>query len=330
MRVALDAMGGDHAPDPNIDGAINAVQKSENLHVVLVGEPSVLQPKLDATGFTSDRISIAQADGFVEMHEKPTVALRQKPNCSIAVCWKLMANREVDAIVSAGNTGAVVAAGLRTRLFLKGVKRPGIAVTLPNLKGQSVLIDAGANPAAKAEHLYQYAVMGSIYCREILGIKSPRIGLLNIGSEDGKGNELHQGTHAMLQESSLKDNYIGNVEGRGVYLGEADVLICEGFTGNMILKVSEGMASFLLKSVGKALMEGLQTEQQKAGEILREVAKTYEYQESGGAPLMGIDGNCLICHGSSDAHSIANALRMSETLQAHHINDQIVDHLAGK
>ncbi len=327
MRVALDAMGGDDAPDPNIDGAINAVQKSENLHVVLVGDPAVLQPKLAATGFTSDRITISESDGVVEMHEKPMVALRSKPSCSIAVCWKLMANKDVDAIVSAGNTGAVVAAGLRTRLFLKGVKRPGIAVTLPNLKGQSVLIDAGANPAAKPEHLYQHAIMGSIYCREILGIESPRIGLLNIGSEDGKGNELHQGAHALLQDSVLKENYIGNVEGRGVYLGEADVLICDGFTGNMILKVSEGMASFLLKTVGKALVEGLQTEQQRAGEILREVAKTYEYQESGGAPLMGIDGNCMICHGSSDAHSIANALRMAETLQAHHINDQIVEHL---
>ena len=328
MRVALDAMGGDDAPHPNIDGAISAVTNFESLHVFLVGDPAVLQPKLDATGFSSDRISIVKSDGVVEMHEKPMVALRAKPECSIAVCWRLMATKDVEAIVSAGNTGAVVAAGLRTRLFLKGVKRPGIAVTLPNLKGQSVLIDAGANPAAKAEHLYQYAVMGSIYCREILGIESPRIGLLNIGSEEGKGNELHTGAHALLQKSSLKENYIGNVEGRGVYLGEADVLICEGFTGNMILKVSEGMASFLLKTVGKALMDGLQNEQQRAGEILREVAKTYEYQESGGAPLMGIDGNCMICHGSSDAHSISNALKMAETLQAHHINDQIVDHLA--
>jgi phosphate acyltransferase len=262
------------------------------------------------------------------MDEKPTVALRAKPNCSIARCWQLMAAKEAEAVVSAGNTGAVVAAGLRTRLFLKGVKRPGIAVTLPNLKGHSVMIDVGANPACRPEHLFQYAVMGRIFAREILGIDSPRIGLLNIGSEEGKGNDLYRGAHQMIAESPLKDSYIGNVEGRGVYQGEADVLICEGFTGNVVLKVSEGMAEFLMKTVSKSMLSALDVEREKAGQVLHQLSQTYRYQESGGAPLLGIDGSCIICHGSSDADSIRNALKMAMKLQAHQINAQIVEQLA--
>jgi phosphate acyltransferase len=329
MRIALDAMGGDNAPGPNILGALQATAQSDELHVALVGDPTVLESSLaDAGGDPTGRISIVEADGVVGMEEKPTVALRQKPNCSIARCWQLMASRDVDAVVSAGNTGAVVAAGLRTRLFLKGVKRPGIAVTLPNLKGSSVLVDVGANPAARPEHLFQYALMGSIYAREILGIASPRIGLMNIGSEEGKGNELYRDTHRFLSESPLQESYVGNVEGRGLYHGEADVLICEGFVGNVILKVSEGMAEFMMKTVGKALLETLSTERDKAGQVLQQLSQKYRYQESGGAPLLGIDGSCVICHGSSDSDSIRNALKMAMEMKAHHINAQIVEQLA--
>jgi phosphate acyltransferase len=333
MRIALDAMGGDFAPDPNIYGAIDAVAQVDDLHVILVGDPAVLEPKLEEAlqqrdGIDRTRLSIVEADGVVGMDEKPTVALRAKPNCSIARCWQLMAAKEAEAVVSAGNTGAVVAAGLRTRLFLKGVKRPGIAVTLPNLKGHSVMIDVGANPACRPEHLFQYAVMGRIFAREILGIDSPRIGLLNIGSEEGKGNDLYRGAHQMIAESPLKDSYIGNVEGRGVYQGEADVLICEGFTGNVVLKVSEGMAEFLMKTVSKSMLSALDVEREKAGQVLHQLSQTYRYQESGGAPLLGIDGSCIICHGSSDADSIRNALKMAMKLQAHQINAQIVEQLA--
>ena len=333
MRIALDAMGGDFAPDPNVQGAIEAVAKSDHLHVSLVGDPTILEQKLsDALQqhgeVDSSRLTIVEADGFVGMHEKPTVALRAKPNCSIARCWQLMASKEADAVVSAGNTGAVVAAGLRTRLFLRGVKRPGIAVTLPNLKGNSVMIDVGANPACRPEHLFQYAVMGSIYAREMLGIANPRIGLLNIGSEEGKGNELYRDSHQLLSNSRLKDSYVGNVEGRGVYQGEADVLICEGFTGNVVLKVSEGMAEFMMKTVAGALMGALDAERDKAAQVLHQLSQKYRYQESGGAPLLGIDGSCIICHGSSDSDSVRNALKMALELQAHHINTQIVDQLA--
>jgi phosphate acyltransferase len=213
MRIALDAMGGDHGPTPNVKGAIAALQELSDIEVILVGDVPLLERHVAEAGFSDSRLTFEQSDGFVEMHEKPTDALRKKPNSSIAVCWKMMAARSVDALVSAGHTGAVVASGLRTRLFLKGVKRPGIAVTLPTLKGRSILLDVGANPAARPEHLYQYGVMGLIYAKEILGIANPTVGLMNIGSEEGKGNDLYRDTHTLLSRSRLKNRYVGNVEG---------------------------------------------------------------------------------------------------------------------
>lgn len=330
MRIALDAMGGDNGPAPNVEGAVAALQEHPELEVVLVGDQPLLESMLDSSGHSRDRLSIKESDGVVEMSEKPVEALRQKPNCSIAVCWKLMAAKSVDAVVSAGSTGAVVAAGLRTRLFLKGVKRPGIAVTLPTLKGRSILLDVGANPAARPEHLYQYAVMGAIYAQEILGIENPRLGLMNIGSEEGKGNELYRETHKLLSGSRLRDRYVGNVEGRGLYQGEADVLICEGFVGNVVLKVSEGMADFLFKVVPSEVIAHLDTEQDKAALAFETVGRRFQYNEHGGAPLLGIDGVCTICHGSSDARAIRNALRGSTQFKNRNINGQIMSELAAE
>jgi phosphate acyltransferase len=299
MRIALDAMGGDFAPGPNIVGAIEAVERIPQLEVLLVGDRAALEAELGRVGglpaaLPAGSIRLVDADGFVGMDEKPTVALREKPNCSIIRCWQLMASGEADAVVSAGHTGAVVAAGLRTRLFLKGVKRPGIAVRLPTIKGRCVLIDVGANPAARPEHLVQYGLMGSVFAREMLGIESPRVGLMNIGSEEGKGTDLYRDTHTLLLKANLHGRYIGNVEGRGVYQGEADVIICEGFVGNVVLKVSEGMAEFLLKSVGSALLGVLTAERDLAKHALHKLTEQFRYQESGGAPLLGIDGTCII------------------------------------
>jgi phosphate acyltransferase len=328
MRIALDALGGDYAPDPNIDGAIAALEANPELEVDLVGDLSLVVPLLEKRGAHCPRLHTVAAEGFVGMDEKPTDALRKKPNCSIAVCWKLMAERSVDAVVSAGNTGAVVAAGMRTRLYLKGVKRPGIAVVLPNLRGKSVLMDVGANPAARPEHLYQYALMGAIYARNMLGIEDPRIGLINIGSEDGKGTDLYRETHAYLQQSRLKDRYVGNVEGRGLYQGEADVLICEGFVGNVILKVSEGIAEYFLRTFGQEVVGRLDQDREMAARMLTDLGRRYQYHEHGGAPLLGIDGICMICHGSSNARSITNALRAVTTMNHRHINSQFVEELA--
>jgi glycerol-3-phosphate acyltransferase PlsX len=330
MRVALDAMGGDDAPAPNIDGAIAALKSDPTLEVLLVGDQPRLDGLVQESGYSGERLRIVAADGFIGMDEKPTEAMRKKPRSSIAVCWELMAGREADAVVSAGNTGAVVAAGLRTRLFLKGVKRPGIAVTLPTLRGRAVLVDVGANPAARPEHLYQYGLMGSIYARGVLGIEQPRVGLMNIGTEDSKGNDLYRETHQLLSSSSLKSRYVGNVEGRGLYQGDADVLICEGFVGNVVLKVSEGMAEFILKSVGRELLGSLQTEQHLAQASLAALSQRYQYSSVGGAPLLGIDGICIICHGSSDSVAITNALRVAGTFQDQDINSRIIAELTGE
>lgn len=328
MRIALDAMGGDFAPLVNVEGAIAALGAHHELEVLLVGDEAELHRLLDEVGFCGDRLRVVAAEGHVGMEEKPTDALRKKPNCSISVCWKLMAGREVEAVVSAGNTGGVVAAGLRTRLFLKGVKRPGIAVALPTLKGRSILMDVGANPAARPEHLLQYALMGSIYAREMLGIESPRIGLMNIGSEEGKGTDLVRETHDLIEGSRLNQHYVGNVEGRGLYQGEADVIICEGFVGNVVLKVSEGMATFMLQAVSREVLDSLDGEKDRAAHTFRDITRRFEYNEVGGAPLLGIDGVCLICHGSSDARSVRNALCGATTFRDRRINARIVEELS--
>ena len=330
MRIALDAMGGDYAPGPNVTGAIVALQADPALNVVLVGPQDQIESEIEASGYSGDRLTVAHASQVVGMEEKPTDAMRQKPDSSISICWKLMAAREVDAVVSAGNTGAVVASGLRTRLFLKDVKRPGIAVTLPTTAGHAVLMDVGANPSARPSHLYQYAVMGEVYAREVLRIESPKIGLINIGSEDVKGNDLYRDTYRLLNEGPLKENFVGNVEGRGLYQGEADVLICEGFVGNVVLKVSEGMADFLMQEASKQILGSLDTERGKAKQAFQDMGKRFRYHETGGAPLLGIDGICIICYGSSDAQSISNALRGSATFKNRGINSQIAERLAQK
>ncbi len=329
MRIALDAMGGDDAPQINIEGAVAALRNQPDLEVLLVGDQARLDELVTATGYSGERLTIVPATDFVGMGEKPTDALRRKPDCSIAVCWKLMASGDVEAVVSAGNTGGVVASGLRTRLFLKGIKRPGIAVVLPTLTGRAVLMDVGANPGAKPEHLAQYAVMGSIYAREFLGVDTPRVGLMNIGSEEGKGTEVTRETHQLITSSSVREHYIGNVEGRDLYHGNVDVIICEGFVGNVVLKVSEGMASMMMRRLAEDVVSALESEKHKAAEAFRQIGRSYEYNEVGGAPLLGIDGVCVICHGSSDHRSIANALRGAMKLREHRVNAQIVEHLAG-
>jgi glycerol-3-phosphate acyltransferase PlsX len=328
MRIALDAMGGDFAPAPNVKGALTALEADDDLQIAIVGDQETLEILLAEHDSVPDRLTIAPSDGVIGMDETPTKALRAKPNSSIAVCWRMMAGKEVDAVVSAGNTGAIVAAGLRTRLFLPNVKRPGIAVALPTAKGQALLIDVGANPAARPEHLYQYGVMGLIYAREMLGIDNPRVGLMNIGSEEGKGNELYKDTHSFLTNSPISDRYVGNIEGRGLYQGEADVLICEGFVGNVVLKVSEGFAEVMMKVVGNEIMQVVDTDREAVFNAMNSLARRYQHNETGGAPLLGIDGICIICHGSSDERSILNALKFATRIGNQQINSQIVDALA--
>lgn len=328
MRLALDAMGGDHAPGPIVAGAVAAVTKDPELTVVLVGDQAQVEPLLASAGDLRSRLEIFHASQVVGMDESPIEALRKKPDNSISRCWQLLAERKVDAIVSAGNTGAMVAGGFRLRLFLKNVKRPGIAAIMPTMTGQTVILDVGANVSPKAEHLFQYGLMGAIFAKHVFKRENPKIGLMNVGTEDAKGNSLAKETHNLFAQSHFKDSYIGNIEGRDIHKGVCDVVVTDGFVGNVILKVCEGVFEFIMKVTGKELMGTLQTEKQLGQLALQNMVKRYDYHELGGAPLLGIDGICIICHGSSSDRAIANALGVAAKYARVRLNELIVQEIA--
>src|SRR4051812_38655659 len=334
MRIALDAMGGDFAPGPIVAGAVEAVRDQPELEVALVGDRPRVEAELarfpDAP---CDRLSIVHASQTIGMEEKPVEALRKKRDNSISRCWGLMAGGEVKAVVSAGNTGAMVASALfNAKMFLPGVRRPGIAAIFPSHQGPIVLIDVGANMNAKAEDLYQYGVMGSIYAETILGVSEPRIGLLNVGTEDDKGTDLTKSTRSLYQASPLAHRFIGNVEGRDIYEGHARVVVCEGFVGNVLLKAGEGAVEFLFATLKQELASLLRGMPAESGQAIVGGLKTlkgrFEYQEFGGGPLLGIRGACIICHGASGSRAIHNALRVAGTMAEDRLNALIVEQLA--
>lgn len=327
MQIALDAMGGDHAPGPIVAGAVQAIATDPQLRVVVVGDRAQIEPLLPQDGDLRQRLEIFHCAQAIGMEESPVVALRKKPDNSISRCWQLLAEHKVEAIVSAGNTGAMVAAGFRLRLFLKNVKRPGIAAVMPTLKGPCVLLDVGANVSPKPEHLYQYGVMGSIFARHILQKEKPTIGLMNIGSEEAKGHDLAKETQTLFNASALRENFIGNVEGRDLTKGVCDVIVTDGFVGNVVLKTCEGVFEFFLKVTAKELMGTLNVEKQQALGALQALSDRYHYSEYGGAPLLGIDGICIICHGSSDDRAIKNALGVAATYARSRLNARIVEEL---
>jgi glycerol-3-phosphate acyltransferase PlsX len=327
MRIALDAMGGDHAPGPIVAGAVQAVATDPELKVVLVGDRAQVEPCLPQGDPPRDRIEIFHCSQAITMDETPVLALRKKPDNSISRCWQLLAERKVDAIVSAGNTGAMVAGGLRLRLFLKNVRRPGIAAVMPTLRGPCVLLDVGANVSPKPEHLFQYGVMGSIFAKHILQREQPTIGLLNVGSEEQKGHDLAKDTHALFNNSPLRDRFCGNVEGRDINKGACDVIVTDGFVGNVVLKVCEGVFDFVMKMAAKELLSALQAERGQAQRALQALVERYDYSEHGGAPLLGIDGICIICHGSSGDRAIKNALGVAATYARARLNELIVKEL---
>lgn len=327
MQIALDAMGGDHAPDPIVAGAVRAVTADPQLRVILVGDRAQIEPHLPKDGPPTTQLEIFHASQVVGMDESPALALRKKPDNSISRCWELLAQRKVDAIVSAGNTGAMVAGGFRLRLFLKGVRRPGIAAIMPTLKGPCILLDVGANVNPKPEHLFQYGVMGNIFCRHILQRPEPRIGLMNVGSEEEKGHSLAKETHALFNASPMKRQFIGNVEGRDITRGDCDVVVTDGFVGNVVLKVCEGVFEFTIKMMAQELNTRLNQERAAGLAAVQELVNRYDYHEHGGAPLLGIDGICIICHGSSGEKAIKNALAMASRYVMAKLNAQIVQEL---
>jgi phosphate acyltransferase len=327
MRIALDAMGVDHAPGPIVHGALQAVAADPELRVVLVGDRTQVEPHLDGSAGPNERIEIFHCTQAITMEETPVVALRKKPDNSISRCWQLLAERKVDAIVSAGNTGAMVAGGLRLRRFLKNVRRPGIAAIIPTQRGLCVLLDVGANVNPKPSHLYQYGVMGSIFARHILRCENPKIGLMNIGSEEAKGHDLAKDTHALFNASALRDQFVGNVEGRDINRGACDVIVTDGFVGNVVLKVCEGVFEFVMKIVAKEIIGALDVERHLGHQALHDLVHRYDYSSQGGAPLLGIDGICIICHGSSGDRAIMNALGVAAKYARAKLNELIVQEL---
>jgi glycerol-3-phosphate acyltransferase PlsX len=308
-----------------VAGALLALSASPDLSVVLVGDRAQIELHLGT--MHPNRLEIVHATQVVEMKEKPVEALRRKPDASIFRCWQLMAEGTVDGLVSAGNTGAIVAGGLRLRRFLKCVHRPGIATVMPTATGRCVIMDVGANIFPKPRHLLEYGVMGSVFARYMLGCDRPTIGLMNVGEEEGKGHELVQQTYELFRNSPFKDRFIGNVEGRDIHRGAADVIVTDGFTGNVVLKLSEGVFEFVMSMVNRDVIGVLDVERVKALAAVQGLLGRFHYSAFGGAPLLGIDGVCIICHGSSNERAIANALGVAAEDVRVKLNQKIVEEL---
>ena len=324
MRIAVDAMGGDDAPGVVVEGAIASLPGLNGHGVVLVGDSAQIGASARALGGLPPQLEVLHASQVVLMADKPVEALRRKPDSSIARCVDLVAKGQAAGLVSAGNTGAVVAHATLKLGLLEGVKRPGIAVDMPSLEGFTLVIDCGANVKCTPEHLYQYGVMASAFSKDVYGKPNPRVGLLNIGAEQTKGNKLVRQAGKLLEGSTL--NYIGYIEGRDVFTGAADVVVCEGFVGNVLLKVSEGLADALMKMLKQAFQRTLR---RRIGAKLceyafRELAARVDCREHGGAPLLGVNGNCVIAHGGSDSFAIANAIRCAAEAAAYHVNEHII------
>lgn len=324
MRLALDVLGGDHGAGPNVAGAVLAVNATPDLTAVLVGDQPQIEALLATATVPRERIEIVHAPVAVDMKEKPVEALRKKPDASIFRCWQLLAEGAVDGLVSAGNTGAVVAGAAKTRKFLKCVQKPGIATVMPTARGRCIIVDVGANVFPKPRHLLEYGVMGSVFARKILGIESPKIGLMNVGEEEGKGHELVQKTFELFRNGPLKEQFVGNVEGRDLHRGTVDVIVTDGFTGNVVLKLCEGVFEFVLNLVNQEVVGALDAEKDKGGAALKGMMSKYHYSAFGGAPLLGVDGVCIICHGSSKERAIANALGVAAREVREKVNEAIV------
>ena len=332
LTIAVDAMGGDHAPKAEVEGAIRAASELD-LRVILVGPEDVVRQELAAhAGADALPIEIRHAAEVLTMEDSAAKAVRTKKNSSIHIAARLVRDGGADGFVSAGNTGAVMATAKMIQGMIRGVQRPALASAFPTLKGTPVVVvDVGANVDSTATMLAQFAVMGEIYSRYIFKIQSPRVGLLSIGEEEHKGNELTRAATPLLKEMPL--HFIGNVEGRDIYSGLADVVVCDGFIGNVALKVSEGLVE-MLQSMLRESLEATVT--RKLGYVLskeayRDFRKRVDYSEYGGAPLLGVKGVSIICHGRSNANAIKNAIRVASEFAHSRINEKIeaeLDHTA--
>ena len=323
MKIVVDAMGGDHAPEAAVEGAVMAAREYET-EIILTGLSDQIHSilnRLDPDHHLS--IQVVHADEVVEMHDSPSKVLRSKRKSSMKIGLDLIKEGTAAAFLSAGNTGAVLAYSTIILRPLKGVDRPAIAIQLPTLKGEAILLDAGANVDCKTNQLFQFGIMGHVFAEYILGKKNPLVGLLSIGEEDGKGNEIVKEAFQMLKASHI--NFIGNVEGKEVYRGNADVIVCDGFTGNVALKISESLAEMIGSNLKRLFKSNWLS---KLGYLLlkpklNEFKKKVDYSETGGAPLLGVNGVVIIAHGSSSPKAIKNAINRARELSEKNINAHI-------
>lgn len=317
MRVAIDAMGGDYAPDEIVLGAVQAAKAyvNENIEIVLVGDQTQITQALERHGNGKElKITVHHASEVIDMHESPGAAVRRKKDASVVVATSLVKQGYCDVAICAGSTGAAVAAALLGLGRINGIERPAIATPIPNQRGTTILLDSGANIDSKPKHLVQNAIMGSIYAEYVLNIPSPRVGLLNIGEEDSKGNEQVLATYPLLKQLNTV-NFIGNVEGRDIPKGTVDVVVCDGFVGNIVLKFGEGLAKAILQLIKDTIKNsGFLTKvaSMLVLPVLNGLKRKLDYAEYGGAPLLGVNGGFIICHGSSKAKAIKNAIRVAK------------------
>lgn len=325
MRIALDAMGGDYAPSTTVEGAIEALHEFRELSVILVGNEAQIKDELEKRDCSELSISVQHASQVVEMDESPLAALRRKKDSSIRVAVDLVKSNGADAMVSAGNSGIVMATALYVLGKLPGVERPAIAAVMPSLRDHFVLLDAGANVDCKPLHLYQFAVMGEAYARFIFDIEKPRVALLGIGEEDAKGNELTKEAFKLIKHSHAR--FIGNIEGQHIFSGDADVVVCDGFVGNIALKVSEGLAETMAKMLKREMVEKASASEKGESLFFKDAFKSFrkkvDYSEYGGAPLLGISKPCIISHGRSTSKAIKNAIRVAGVFHSKGILDII-------
>jgi len=328
MTIAVDAMGGDGAPHVEVEGAVDAVRDDRGVRVVLVGEERAVRKELERLGqSTHPRLRIEPATERIEMGEDPARQVKRKKGASISIATRLLKEAGVDGLVSAGNTGAVVASSLLTLGRIQGVRRPAIATFLPTPTGGAVILDVGANSDCIPADLLQFGVMGEIYARRLLGRANAKVGLLNIGEESSKGNRLVQSAYPLLAGSGL--NFVGNVEGRDIFEGGADVVVCDGFVGNVVLKFSESVihliTTLIRDQVGDDLRNRLGALLMKP--VFRSLSQQLDYAEYGGAPLLGVDGVVIIAHGSSTPKAIKNAILVAARSARERINDYIESEL---
>lgn len=324
VTVALDCMGGDYAPQEPVKGAVEAVKANGNVFVKLYGVKSDIEAELSKYQYNTEAIEVIDAPEIIEMAESPVNAIREKENSSLVKCLRAVRDGEADGMVSAGSTGANLVGGQVIIGRIKGVKRPPLAPLLPTKNGVVLLIDCGANVDPKAKNLVQFAKMGSVYMENVVGIKNPKVGLLNIGAEEEKGNALTKETYSLLDK--LDDiNFVGNVEARDIPEGAVDVAVCDAFTGNMVLKTYEGVGAVMLSKIKGALLSSLKT---KIGALLiksslKETMKAFNIEQYGGAPLLGLNGLLVKTHGNSKSVEIKNSILQCVTFQEMDINNKI-------